>query len=152
MDAMTTSSNSRPAARLVLEDGTVFNGRAFGACDKPLTSVGEVVFNTAMTGYQEALTDPSYAGQLLTMTASMIGNYGVTAEDVESSKPQVAGFVIRELSRIVSNQRSMIDLHSWLAKAGGGAAGCCAEAAAAKAVAASIAMRFAMGSPFSRPA
>ena len=117
MDAMTTSSNSRPAARLVLEDGTVFNGRAFGACDKPLTSVGEVVFNTAMTGYQEALTDPSYAGQVLTMTASMIGNYGVTAEDVESSKPQVAGFVIRELSRIPSNQRSIIDLHSWLAKA-----------------------------------
>lgn len=115
---MTNSSNSRPAARLVLEDGTVFNGRAFGACDKPFTSVGEVVFNTAMTGYQEALTDPSYAGQILTMTASMIGNYGVTADDVESAKPQVAGFVIRELSRIPSNQRSIIDLHSWLAKAG----------------------------------
>jgi carbamoyl-phosphate synthase small subunit len=113
-----TPSATRPAARLVLEDGTIFNGVAFGFCEAPFTSVGEVVFNTAMTGYQEALTDPSYAGQILTMTASMIGNYGVAAEDVESSKPQVAGFVIRELSRITSNQRSIIDLHSWLAKAG----------------------------------
>jgi carbamoyl-phosphate synthase small subunit len=109
---------SRPVARLALEDGTVFAGRAFGACDKPLSSTGEVVFNTAMTGYQEALTDPSYAGQILTMTAPMIGNYGVNAEDVESSKPQVAGFVIRELSRVASNYRSNMDLSAWLAKHG----------------------------------
>jgi carbamoyl-phosphate synthase small subunit len=115
---MITTSHSRQSARLVLEDGAVFHGLAFGACDKPFTSVGEVVFNTAMTGYQEALTDPSYAGQILTMTASMIGNYGIAEEDVESSRPQVAGFVIRELSRITSNQRSITDLSTWLAKAG----------------------------------
>ncbi len=115
---MITTSDARPSARLVLEDGTVFHGMAFGACAQPLTSLGEVVFNTAMTGYQEALTDPSYAGQILTMTASQIGNYGIAAEDVESSKPQVAGFVIRELSRIHSNQRSIVDLSTWLAKAG----------------------------------
>ena len=93
---------SHPVARLALEDGTLFSGLAFGACDKPLSSTGEVVFNTAMTGYQEALTDPSYSGQILTMTAPMIGNYGVNTEDVESAKPQVAGFVIRELSRVAS--------------------------------------------------
>jgi carbamoyl-phosphate synthase small subunit len=115
---MITTSVARPPARLVLEDGTVFHGVAFGACDKPLTSLGEVVFNTAMTGYQEALTDPSYAGQILTMTASQIGNYGVAEEDVESARPQVAGFVIRERSRITSNQRSILDLSTWLAKAG----------------------------------
>ncbi len=112
------TTNTQPRARLALEDGTIFHGRAFGACGAPLTSTGEVVFNTAMTGYQEALTDPSYAGQILTMTASMIGNYGIAAEDVESSRPQVAGFVIRELSRIASNQRSIIDLSAWLARAG----------------------------------
>jgi carbamoyl-phosphate synthase small subunit len=115
---MITTSHSRRSARLVLEDGTVFHGLAFGACDKPFTSMGEVVFNTAMTGYQEALTDPSYAGQILAMTASMIGNYGIAEEDVESGRPQVAGFVIRELSRITSNQRSITDLSTWLAKAG----------------------------------
>ena len=105
-------------ARLVLEDGSVFSGRAFGACDEPRTVAGEVVFNTAMTGYQEALTDPSYAGQILTMTATQIGNYGVCREDVESAGVQVAGFVIRELSRVRSNQRSYVDLASWLAEAG----------------------------------
>lgn len=112
---------ARPVARLALEDGTIFTGQAFGAANDPTppkTSTGEVVFNTAMTGYQEALTDPSYAGQILTMTAPMIGNYGIAAEDIESSKPQVAGFVIRELSRVASNQRSIKDLSSWLADAG----------------------------------
>jgi carbamoyl-phosphate synthase small subunit len=95
-----------PIARLALEDGSVFTGRGFGACDGPRTSPGEVVFNTAMTGYQEALTDPSYAGQILTFTSPMVGNYGVCGEDVESSGPQVAGFVIRELARLPSNHRA----------------------------------------------
>ena len=107
-----------PIARLVLEDGSVFAGRAFGACDGPRTSPGEIVFNTAMTGYQEALTDPSYAGQILTFTAPMVGNYGVSGEDVESGGPQVAGFVIRELARLPSNHRASGDLSSWLADAG----------------------------------
>ena len=77
-----------------------------------------MVFNTALTGYQEALTDPSYVGQILTMTAPMIGNYGVNLEDVESAKPQVGGFVIRELSRLHSNQRASTDLSTWLAEHG----------------------------------
>ncbi|MHC4766788.1 MAG: glutamine-hydrolyzing carbamoyl-phosphate synthase small subunit [Planctomycetota bacterium] len=107
-----------PVARLALEDGSVFTGRGFGACGEPRTHPGEVVFNTAMTGYQEALTDPSYAGQILTFTAPMIGNYGVCREDVESGGPQVAGFVIRELARRRSNHRAIGDLSEWLAEAG----------------------------------
>ena len=110
--------SDHPPARLALEDGTVFTGRAFGACGDPVTSTGEVVFNTAMCGYQEALTDPSYAGQILTMTAPMIGNYGVCSEDDESPRPQVAGFVVRELARLHSNYRAAGDLSSWLSEAG----------------------------------
>ena len=110
--------SERPQARLALEDGTVFTGTAFGACDAPLTWAGEVVFNTAMTGYQEALTDPSYAGQILTFTTPMMGNYGVCGEDVESGRPQVAGVVVRELARLRSNHRAVGDLSSWLAAAG----------------------------------
>ena len=99
--------------RLALEDGTIVSGRSFGAqATVPLT--GEVVFNTAMCGYQEALTDPSYAGQILIMTAPEIGNYGVNDDDAESWRPQVAGFVVRELSRTVSNYRSENDLSAWL--------------------------------------
>ncbi|MCP3904026.1 MAG: glutamine-hydrolyzing carbamoyl-phosphate synthase small subunit [Planctomycetes bacterium] len=105
-------------ARLALEDGSVFNGRAFGACDAARTRTGEVVFCTAMTGYQEALTDPSYAGQILTMTATQVGNYGICAADDESARAHVAGFVVRELSRIRSNQRSRTDLSTWLAEQG----------------------------------
>ncbi|MCA9285727.1 MAG: glutamine-hydrolyzing carbamoyl-phosphate synthase small subunit [Phycisphaerales bacterium] len=105
------------SARLVLEDGTVFRGRAFGQTES-CRSFGEVVFNTAMCGYQEALTDPSYAGQILVMTTPMMGNYGVNAEDVESDRPQVAGFVVRELTRIRSNHRSTLDLSAWLGDAG----------------------------------
>ena len=90
-------------AKLALEDGTVFTGRAFGARGEV---DGEVVFNTSMTGYQEILTDPSYHGQIVTMTYPMIGNYGVNAEDAESRKPWVRGFVVRELSRLASNHRS----------------------------------------------
>lgn len=107
-----------PAARLALEDGTIFTGTGFGACDGDLSSAGEVVFNTAMTGYQEALTDPSYAGQILTFTAPMMGNYGVCDEDVESGRPQVAGVVVRELARLHSGHRAVADLGSWLADAG----------------------------------
>ena len=118
----TESHPTLPAApaRLALEDGTIFTGRAFGAgasADDPRTSSGEVVFNTAMVGYQEAITDPSYAGQILTMTSPMIGNYGISDEDIESERPQIAGFVIRERSRMHSNYRARTDLSSWLAKA-----------------------------------
>src|SRR5512140_1769664 len=90
-------------AKLALEDGTVFTGRAFGASGEV---DGEVCFNTSMTGYQEILTDPSYRGQIVTMTYTEIGNYGVTAEDVESHKPHLAGFVVRNQSRRVSNFRA----------------------------------------------
>jgi len=76
-------------ARLVLEDGTTFEGAGFGACDTE--AAGEVVFNTGMTGYQEVLTDPSYRGQIVTMTYPHIGNYGVNGEDVESARPQISG-------------------------------------------------------------
>ncbi len=106
------------ASRLALEDGTLFEGAAFGACRDPLSSTGEVVFNTAMTGYQEAITDPSYAGQILTFTAPMIGNYGVNDVDLESPRPRVAGVVVRELSRLRSNYRAVCDLGDWLAEAG----------------------------------
>ncbi|NLF09816.1 MAG: carbamoyl phosphate synthase small subunit, partial [Pirellulaceae bacterium] len=90
-------------AKLALEDGTVFTGTAFGA-DGEVD--GEVCFNTSMTGYQEILTDPSYRGQIVAMTYPQIGNYGVNAEDVESGRPHLAGFIVRELSRQVSNFRS----------------------------------------------
>ena len=107
-----------PAARLVLEDGLVMTGRAFGCMERPLTVAGEVVFNTAMCGYQEAISDPSYTGQILTMTAPQIGNYGITADDGESPGPKIAGLVVRERSGIVSNYRAVTDLSSWLAEAG----------------------------------
>jgi len=102
-------------AILVLEDGSVFHGQAFGAAT---TVPGEVCFNTSMTGYQEILTDPSYKGQIVTMTYPLIGNYGVNSQDVESWAPHVAGFVIRELSPIVSNWRADHTLHEYLVKQG----------------------------------
>jgi len=98
-------------AKLALEDGSVFTGRAFGARGE---IDGEVVFNTSMTGYQEILTDPSYHGQIVTMTYPEIGNYGVNAEDAESRKTWVRGFVIRELSCRASNFRSLGSLESYL--------------------------------------
>src|SRR6187549_1933439 len=101
--------------KLALEDGTVFTGEAFGATGEV---DGEVVFNTSMTGYQEILTDPSYRGQIITMTYPEIGNYGVNDEDLESAKPHLAGFIVRENSRIVSNFRSDGALHDFLAKHG----------------------------------
>ncbi|SDU28075.1 carbamoyl-phosphate synthase small subunit [Verrucomicrobium sp. GAS474] len=104
----------RPAL-LALEDGLVFRGQAFGA---PATRVGEVCFNTSMTGYQEILTDPSYAGQIITMTYPEIGNYGVNPLDVESDKAQVSGFAVRRLSPRASSWRSNQDLSSYLSEYG----------------------------------
>src|SRR5271169_3922886 len=98
-------------AFLALEDGSIWRGQSFGA---PLTANGEVCFNTSMTGYQEILTDPSYKGQIVTMTYPLIGNYGVNAEDEESGHPQVEGFVVRELNRVPSNFRSGEDLDAYL--------------------------------------
>jgi len=100
-------------AILALEDGTVFRGTSAGA---PGEAQGEVVFNTSMTGYQEVLTDPSYAGQIVTMTSAQIGNYGVSGEDTESAKPQVAGFVMRESSPVASNWRADQTLRDYLTK------------------------------------
>ena len=98
-------------AKLALEDGSVFTGQSFGA-EGEIT--GEVVFNTSMTGYQEILTDPSYRGQIVTMTYPEIGNYGVNSIDVENDKPSLSGFIVRELSRVESNYRSEGDLSSYL--------------------------------------
>jgi carbamoyl-phosphate synthase small subunit len=102
-------------AKLALEDGTVYTGKAFGARGE---SDGEVVFNTSMTGYQEVLTDPSYHGQIVTMTATQIGNYGINDEDSESARPWVRGFVVRELSVRVSNYRATRSLSDFLEEHG----------------------------------
>jgi carbamoyl-phosphate synthase small subunit len=101
----------RRRARLVLEDGSGFDGVGCGA--DGVTS-GEVVFNTSMTGYQEILTDPSYAGQMVTMTAPEVGNYGTTVADAESRQPFVAGFIVRECARVASNWRSGAGLEDYL--------------------------------------
>ena len=98
-------------AILALEDGTLFRGAAAGAEGE---ARGEVVFNTSMTGYQEVLTDPSYSGQIVTMTCPEIGNYGVSPDDVESRAPQVAGFIIRDESPVASNWRSEMTLRDYL--------------------------------------
>src|SRR3954471_11378736 len=110
-----TPRSTMDVAKLALEDGTVFTGRAFGARGEV---DGEVVFNTSMTGYQEILTDPSYHGQILTMTSPLIGNYGINAQDAESGRPWVRGFVVRELSRVVSNYRAGGSLDDYLAQNG----------------------------------
>src|SRR4051794_14851416 len=98
-------------AKLALEDGTVYTGESFGATGEV---EGEVCFNTSMTGYQEILTDPSYRGQIVCMTYPEIGNYGVNGDDVESQKPHLAGFVVRELSRLHSNFRAEEPLGAYL--------------------------------------
>jgi carbamoyl-phosphate synthase small subunit len=98
-------------AMLALADGTVFHGQSFGA---PVTLTGELVFNTSMTGYQEILTDPSYCGQIVTMTCPHIGNVGVNDEDVEAGRPWAAGLVVREVSRRVSNWRAGQSLPDYL--------------------------------------
>ena len=100
-------------AVLALEDGTWYRGVAAGAAGE---AHGEVVFNTSMTGYQEVLTDPSYAGQIVTMTAPLIGNYGVASGDAESQGPKVAGFVMREASPLASNWRADGSLHDYLVR------------------------------------
>ena len=102
-------------AILALEDGSVFHGAGFGA---KASACGEVCFNTSMTGYQEILTDPSYKGQIVTMTYPLIGNYGINTVDVESWRPHVAGFVVREVSPVVSNWRADSSLAEYLEKNG----------------------------------
>jgi len=102
-------------ALLVLEDGTVFRGRSFGATGE---ACGEMIFHTGMTGYQEVITDPSYRGQMVVMTYPLIGNYGVNELDHESARPHVAGFIVKELSRVTSNWRSEEHLHDYLARHG----------------------------------
>jgi len=98
-------------AKLILENGMEFKGKAFGYIDD---TVGEVVFNTSMTGYQETLTDPSYYGQIVTMTYPLIGNYGINLEDLESSSPKVKGFIVREKSNNPSNFRCEMELDGYL--------------------------------------
>jgi len=98
-------------AKLILENGMTFEGKPFGYLEN---SVGEVVFNTGMTGYQEILTDPSYFGQIVTMTYPLIGNYGVNLEDVESSSPKVKGLIVREISSLPSNFRCEMSLENYL--------------------------------------
>ncbi len=98
-------------AILALADGTLFYGKALGAIGE---TIGEVVFNTSMTGYQEILTDPSYHGEIVTMTYPQIGNYGVNSEDAESSRPHLSGFVVKEACNFPSNWRSELSLDAWL--------------------------------------
>ncbi len=107
--------DERYNAKLVMEDGSVYSGRRFGA---RIDAVGEVVFNTAMSGYQEILTDPSYAGQLVVMTAPQIGNYGIAAGDSESRRLFLGALVVKELSRIASNWRAEQTLDEYLNGAG----------------------------------
>jgi carbamoyl-phosphate synthase small subunit len=103
------------SAILALEDGTVFEGRSFGA---PAERSGEVVFNTALTGYQEVFTDPSYSGQIVILTNPQIGNYGTSREDSESARPYIEGLVVREFSAIASNWRSDAEAGAFLGQAG----------------------------------
>lgn len=98
-------------AKLILENGMIFEGKAFGYLKE---SVGEVVFTTGMTGYQEVLTDPSYYGQIVTMTYPLIGNYGINLEDVESDSIKVSGFIVREKCNLPSNFRCELDLDNYL--------------------------------------
>lgn len=107
--------NNKPRATLALADGTLYHGWGFGAEG---VTVGEVVFNTCMTGYQEVLTDPSYHRQIVVMTPVQIGNTGVNQRDDESGRPQVAGFAVRESSTVTSNWRSEGGLEPWLARSG----------------------------------
>lgn len=109
------SQEAKSSACLALADGSVFFGSAFGASGEV---TGEVVFNTSMTGYGEILTDPSYCGQIVTMTYPLIGNYGINFEDVESKGPRLRAFVVRELCRAPSNFRSELSLDDYLRKAG----------------------------------
>ncbi len=111
IDTMPTPVSPPLKALLALEDGRIFEGTSFGAAG---SCVGEICFNTSMTGYQEVLTDPSYRGQIVAMTYPLIGNYGTNAADAESRSPQVRGFVIEELSEVASNWRSENSLDEYL--------------------------------------
>lgn len=102
-------------ALLVLQDGTVYEGEGFGAAT---TVVGEVVFNTSLTGYQEVITDPSYRGQMVCMTLAHVGNTGINTEDIESDRPQITAFIVREVSPVVSNWRANETLPAWLERNG----------------------------------
>ncbi len=108
-------STERQKALLALEDGKIFAGWSFGA---PGERTGEVVFNTSMTGYQEILTDPSYKGQIVTMTYPLIGNYGVNEEDYESMRPCVEGFVVKENCPFPSNWRAQESLSEYVKRYG----------------------------------
>jgi len=109
-------AKNREEALLVLADGTIFEGEAMGAPAQVAT--GEVVFNTVLSGYQEVITDPSYAGQVIAFTYPHIGNYGISPDDAESARPQCRGVVVRELARRPSSWRSTVDLDTWLASHG----------------------------------
>src|SRR6185312_1393194 len=111
----TRAAETRRRIHVVLADGTAFPGYSIGASG---TSTGEAVFTTGMTGYQEVLTDPSYTGQLVTMTAPQMGNTGVNTEDAEASKPLVAGFIVHELSPISSNSPANTTLNQYLKQNG----------------------------------
>ncbi|MEL6497360.1 MAG: glutamine-hydrolyzing carbamoyl-phosphate synthase small subunit [Planctomycetota bacterium] len=115
---MRDTTDDRVPARLALADGTLLQGRAFGATGRGIVSVAEVVFSTSMSGYQEAMTDPSYAGQILTLTTPLVGNTGVNPVDVESGRVQIAGLVVRELARRHSSYRARSDLSAYLSEAG----------------------------------
>jgi carbamoyl-phosphate synthase small subunit len=110
-EGLTLSRKQYPPALLALANGTIFYGQSFGA---PVTVTGEIVFNTSMTGYQEILTDPSYYGQIVTMTCPHIGNVGVNPEDVEANRPWASGLIVREVSRRVSNWRATQSLPDYL--------------------------------------
>ncbi len=114
MSNQTQSNDQNRTARLALSSGHLYTGTAFGATNKSIISTGELVFNTAMCGYQESLTDPSYMGQILIQTQPLIGNTGVNPEDTESTRVQVAGFVIHEFTEHASNYRLTQDLDAYL--------------------------------------
>src|SRR5882762_10217631 len=114
-EGISASMSNGPEAMLALADGRIFRGRAFGAIGE---TVGEVVFNTAMTGYQEVLTDPSYKGQLVCMTYPEIGNVGINAEDAESRRVYVEGFIVKEYWERPSNWRSEMSIGKYLEDAG----------------------------------
>src|SRR5437762_13995417 len=104
-----------PAARLILEDGTVYEGESFGSTEN---AIGEVVFNTSLTGYQEIATDPSYRFQIVTMTYPHIGNYGVEKVVEQSGRPQVAGFVVRDVIAEPSSPYAQLSLADYFSRAG----------------------------------
>ena len=112
------NTDARPLARLALADGSVYSGAPFGAINKQICQTGEVVFNTAMTGYEESLTDPSYTGQILLQTQPLIGNTGINPHDTESEKVQAAGFIVHEYTTEHSNYRADRSLSAMLDEAG----------------------------------